>query len=97
MNYSHFTVESTEVFTEERHPELWNYAFFCHGCGATWARIDFGFGAKWNLYHSPCSKCKPRGGGSLLDAPDRALHLVLPKALLLRELDIELSLHGDVK
>lgn len=93
-SYTHFTVEAEHVFTEELFPYSQNIAFLCEICGREWARCEFSKSARWRFITDHCAQCDASWGGSLFNLHDKQFHACLPRAVLMRELLLELSRHG---
>lgn len=94
-SYTHFTVEAEHVFTEELFSYGNNIVFLCEICGREWARCEFNRLLRYRFITSHCATCDSKWGGTLFDLPDRALHATLPRSILMRELKLELSRHGE--
>jgi hypothetical protein len=93
--YTHFTIETDHVFTEELYSYPQNIVFLCELCGREWARCEFN-APRWRFITSHCAKCDTKWGGSLFDLPDRQLQSTFPRAVLMREFNLELSRHATI-
>lgn len=91
--FTHFHVEDQDVFTEEHYPDLCSVRFLCSRCGDNWATVAFRNCRHWQFITSTCRTCDAKWGGSLFDLFHRAFFASIPRALLVREFELEVSRH----
>jgi hypothetical protein len=98
MPYCHFILGEEKVFTESTPVGApWdNIRLMCRYCGCSYGEI-FLQRRTWFFHSGYCAECDPVDGGSFFSkrlGPQWSK--LLPKAILLRELELELSRHGEV-